>query len=82
MKIENWIDKNCTSLKGKTICITGSTGGLAKKFTEKLAFLGADLIFANRNKEKSEKQKQELIKKYPRHQNQDNACRHVQHGQR
>lgn len=65
MKIENWMDRNCTSLKGKTICITGSTGGLAKKFTEKLAFLGADLIFANRNKEKSEKQKQELIKKYP-----------------
>lgn len=65
MKIQNWIDKNCKSLKGKTICITGSTGGLAKEFVNKLAFLGADLIFANRNIEKSEKQKQELIQKYP-----------------
>lgn len=65
MKIQNWINKNCKSLKGKTICITGSTGGLAKEFVNKLAFLGADFIFANRNIEKSEKQKQELIQKYP-----------------
>lgn len=65
MNINNWIEKNCISLEGKTICITGSTGGLAVKFTEQLASLGVNFIFANRNKEKSEKQKQELIKKYP-----------------
>lgn len=65
MNMKNWINKNCTSLEGKTICITGSTGGLAEKFTEHLASLGANFIFANRNKEKSEKQKQALLKKYP-----------------
>lgn len=65
MNINKWINKNCKRLDGKTICITGSTGGLAKEFTEKLAMLGANLIFANRNKEKSEKQKQEILSKYP-----------------
>ena len=65
MKIKNWISKNCSRLDGKTICITGSTGGLAREFTKTLASLGANLIFANRNKEKSENQKQELLKLFP-----------------
>lgn len=65
MKVKNWIEENCSRLDGKTICITGSTGGIAKEFTKKLASLGANLIFANRNKEKSEKQKQELLSKFP-----------------
>ena len=66
MKIQNWIYSNCPRLDGKTICITGSTGGLAKEFTDKLASLGANLILANRNKQKSMVQKQELLKKYPK----------------
>lgn len=65
MKIQDWLDKNCERLDGKTICITGSTGGLAQRFTIKLASLGANFIFANRNKEKSEKQKQEILAKFP-----------------
>lgn len=65
MNINKWIKQNCTNLDGKTICITGSTGGLAQAFTEKLASLGANFIFANINKEKSEKQKQLLLAKYP-----------------
>ena len=66
MKIQTWIDKNCSDLTGKTICITGSTGGLAIKFTEMLAGLGANFIFANRDKVKSQKQKEDLQKKYPK----------------
>lgn len=65
MKIEKWFNQNTRSLEGKTICITGSTGDLAKIFTEKLASLGANFVFANRDKQKSEKQKQELLNKYP-----------------
>lgn len=65
MKINEWIEKNCGRLDGKTICITGSTGGLAKEFTQKLAMLGANFIFANRSKDKSERQKQELLSKFP-----------------
>lgn len=65
MKIEKWFNENTQRLDGKTICITGSTGDLAKIFTEKLASLGANFVFINRNKEKSEVQKQELLQKYP-----------------
>lgn len=65
MKIQTWINKNCKNLSGKTICITGSTGGLAKVFTRQLASLGANFILANRNKEKSLKQKQALINEFP-----------------
>ena len=65
MKIEKWFKQNTKRLDGKTICITGSTGDLAKIFTEKLASLGANFVFANRDKQKSEMQKQELVKKYP-----------------
>jgi short-subunit dehydrogenase len=65
MKIEKWLEENTHSLKGKTICITGSTGDLAQIFTEKLAKMGANFVFANRNREKSEKQKKQLLEKYP-----------------
>ena len=65
MKIQKWINENTKRLDGKTICITGSTGGLAQVFTDKLASLGANFIFANRDKSKSEIQRQFLIKKYP-----------------
>ena len=65
MNINKWLNKNTHSLQGKTICITGSTGDLAQIFTEKLAKLGANFIFANRNKEKSENQKKKLIEKFP-----------------
>ena len=64
MKTQKWINHNCSRLDGKTICITGSTGGLASKFTLQLASLGASLILANRDKEKSIKQKQTILKKY------------------
>lgn len=65
MKIEEWFNQNTQRLNGKTICITGSTGDLAKIFTQKLASLGANFVFVNRNKEKSEAQKQELLNKFP-----------------
>lgn len=65
MKYEKWINKNCSRLDVKTVCITGSTGGLGTVVANELAHLGANLILANRNKEKSEKQKQELSKLYP-----------------
>ncbi len=65
MTIEKWIAQNTNRLDGKTICITGSTGGLAQAFVYQLARLGANFIFVNRNKEKSENQKQNLIKSFP-----------------
>ena len=65
MKYEKWINENCSRLDGKTVCITGSTGGLGTMVANELAYLGANLILANRNKKKSEKQKEELLRLYP-----------------
>ena len=52
MNIYNWINKNCASLKGKRIAISGSTGGLGKELCHYLAYLGADLILMDRNDNK------------------------------
>ena len=55
MNINKWIARNCTSLKGKTVAITGSTGGLGNELCKYLAALGANLVLVDRNREKSEK---------------------------
>ena len=62
MNIEKWIKNNCTSLKNKTIAITGASGDLGKETCMILATLEANIIFLNRNEEKSQKLKDEIIK--------------------
>ena len=52
-------------LSNKTIAITGSTGGLGKEISIGLAKLGADLIFVNRNLQKSEELAQEIKRQFP-----------------
>jgi len=65
MNIQKWIKENTSSLKGKTIAITGSTGGLGFELCHHLANLGANFIFINRNPIKSNKLKDELEELYP-----------------
>lgn len=65
MNIKKWLNKNTKNLKGKTIAITGSTGDLAKELVLHLAKLDANLIFVNRNKEKTQNQIKKLIPLYP-----------------
>lgn len=62
--IKNWIKKNCNNLNGKLVALTGSTGDLAKEICYTLASLGANLLFLNRNKTKTEKLKSELLNLY------------------
>ena len=64
MKYEKWIRKNTVSLKGKTVAVSGSTGGLGGALCEHLGALGADLLLLNRNAARSEAQKKELEEKY------------------
>lgn len=52
-------------LSNKTIAITGSTGGLGKEISIGLAKMGANLIFVNRNLQKSEELAQEIKKCSP-----------------
>ena len=65
MTIKSWIKQNTSSLSGKTIAITGSTGGLGKEICLHLANLGANLLFLNRSLKKSESLKTEILEKYP-----------------
>lgn len=60
MNIEKWLKQNTKSLKGKTIAITGSNGGIISSTIKLILSLGANFIFINRNKEKTLKQIAEL----------------------
>lgn len=53
MDIRKWLDANTSSLKGKTVAVTGSTGGLGEELCKYLAKLGADLVLVDRNHGKS-----------------------------
>ncbi len=53
MRFIKWLDKNTTSLVGKTVAISGSTGGLGKHICRYLAALGADIVLLDRNRERS-----------------------------
>ena len=65
MNISSWIETNTTSLSGKTVAITGSTGGLGREICNHIAALGANLIFVDRNKEKSEAHMKEIRDRFP-----------------
>ena len=53
MNCKKWLDKNTESLKGKTVAITGSTGGLGEELCKYIAGLGASLILVDRNRGRS-----------------------------
>lgn len=67
MKIYNkkWIEKHTHSLVGKTVAISGATGGIGVELCRYLAYLGASLILLDRNKEKSGALKERLQEEFP-----------------
>ena len=65
MKYYKWLSKNTSALAGKTVAISGSTGGLGKHICRYLAFLGARLILLDRNRERSEANKSALEAEFP-----------------
>ena len=64
MTVESYVKKNTSSLVGKTVAITGSTGGIGKCLCRRLASLGANMILLDRSREKSEALGRELSEKY------------------
>lgn len=64
MNINKWIDKNTASLSGKTVAVTGSTGGIGRELCAYLARLGASLILLDRNTERSCAFADELVEKF------------------
>ena len=64
MNYYKWLNNNTRSLKGKTVAVSGATGGIGIWVCEYLAYLGADLICLDRNAEKSNKLIKFLKQKY------------------
>ena len=60
MRYDKWLNENTESLAGKTVAVTGTTGGLGKELCDFLGSLGATLILMDRNKKRSEAHRDEL----------------------
>lgn len=65
MNIKKWLASNAESLIGKTVVITGSTGGLGKEICKILASLGADLVLVDRSLQKSSAHRDSLVSLFP-----------------
>lgn len=65
MNYYKWLNKNATSLKGKTVAVSGATGGIGRELCDYLAYLGADIVCLDRNQNKSNKLITDLKAKYP-----------------
>lgn len=50
---EKWFRKHTKSLAGKTVAVSGATGGIGQQLCRHLARLGASLILLDRNKTRS-----------------------------
>jgi len=62
---KKWFLKNTEGLKGKTVAVSGSTGGIGVWLCRHLAALGADLVLLNRSKEKTDEQILKLKTEFP-----------------
>ena len=66
MSIGKWLQGNTHSLAGKTVAITGSTGGLGRALCRHLAGLGASLLLLDRNPARQAALREELIREFPK----------------
>ena len=65
MNIQKWLTKNTHSLFGKTVVITGATGGLGRELSRYVVMLGANLVTVDRNESKSLALEKELTAEFP-----------------
>lgn len=54
MTTNGWIKRNTAGLDGRTVAISGATGGIGKELCSHLCSLGANLILLDRNRQKSQ----------------------------
>lgn len=64
MNVIKWLAKNTSSLEGKKIAVTGSTGGIGVELCDYLASLGASLVLLDRNEDRSRSRSEKLSAKY------------------
>lgn len=65
MNYKKWLNDNTASLKGKTVAVTGATGGIGTELCRYLVCLGAELLLLNRSEEKTKELINSLQKDYP-----------------
>lgn len=65
MNIQKWLTKNTHSLFGKTVVITGATGGLGRELSRYVVMLGANLVTVDRNEVRSLAFEKELTDEFP-----------------
>ena len=65
MNIKKWLEKNTYSLSGKTVAITGATGGLGRELSRYVVMLGANLITVDRNQARAAARDKELVAEFP-----------------
>lgn len=65
MNLDKWLKDNTCSLKGKTVALTGATGGLGEELCFYLASLSARLILLYRSDKKAEALKNKILSRYP-----------------
>ena len=65
MNYKKWLSENTCSLKGKTVAISGSTGGIGKGLCKFFCSLSSDLILIDRNKARSDALRESLLEKFP-----------------
>ena len=65
MNYSKWLKINADDLKGKTVAVTGTTGGLGRELVRFLCELHADIILLDRNAERSSAFEKELVNDYP-----------------
>ena len=65
MNYKKWLKNNTQPLNGKTVAITGATGGLGKEICRYILMLNGNLVLINRNAEKTSLLKQQLLDDFP-----------------
>ena len=65
MSIKKWLQNNTSNLSGKTVVVTGATGGLGKELCFYLAELNANITLACRNEKLANNLKEEILSKFP-----------------
>jgi len=63
--MKKWLKRNTHSLAGKTVAISGATGGIGRELCAHLCELGASLLLLDRNEEKSQALRDTLKTRFP-----------------
>jgi len=63
MRHKRYLTKKCKSLEGKTVIVTGATGGIGREICVCCLMLGADVVMAVRNVKKGATVRESILKR-------------------